>query len=132
MNSFKFLVVDDSLTMRRIIITSLRAIGYLQFVEAADGQEAVRAMKEGGIDFIIADWNMPVMTGIELANWVRNDNGFRHVPILMVTTKSNVEDVLEAMRAEIDDYIIKPFEPHGLKEKIDKILQLHGLNATRA
>ena len=123
MKTVKILVVDDSLTMRRIIMNALKAIGYEHFLEAANGQEALRLILDEGCDFIIVDWNMPVMTGVELANWVRNNGFFRQLPILMITTKSGTEDIHEALGADIDDYIVKPFTPASLKEKMESILQ---------
>ena len=122
MDTPKFLIVDDSLTMRRIIMNALRAINYTNFVEAENGQDALTLLLDEGADFLISDWNMPVMTGIELAQWVRNNGFFRRMPILMITTKSNSEDILEALGTEVDDYIVKPFTPQSLKEKIDRVL----------
>ena len=125
MNTQKFLVVDDSLTMRRIIRNALRSIGFENVREAANGQLAQQVMLEEGADFLVLDWNMPVMSGVELAKWVRGNNFFRNIPVLMITTKSSTDDIMVALGAEVDDYIIKPFTPQGLKEKIEKI------NATR-
>ena len=122
MSTPKFLVVDDSLTMRRIIMSSLRSIGYTSVIEAENGQRAVTTMLDQGCDFLILDWNMPIMTGIELARWVRANEFFRSTPILMITTKSNTDDIMVALGAEVDDYIIKPFTPAGLREKIARIM----------
>ena len=122
MEATKFLVVDDSLTMRRIIINALKSIGFAKIAEAENGQDALRILLDEGCDFLIADWNMPVMTGIELARWVRNNGFFRRMPILMITTKSSTEDILEALGSDVDDYIVKPFTPQSLKEKIEKIM----------
>ena len=122
MDTPKFLIVDDSLTMRRIIMNALRAINYTNFVEAENGQDALTLLLDEGADFLISDWNMPVMTGIELAQWVRNNGFFRRMPILTITTKSNSEDILEALGTEVDDYIVKPFTPQSLKEKIDRVM----------
>ncbi|MBI1807131.1 MAG: response regulator [Ignavibacteria bacterium] len=123
MGSPKFLVVDDSVTMRRIIINALRAIGYDNLIEAEDGQDALQKLLDKGADFVIADWNMPEMTGLELASWIRGNGFFSRLPILMITTRGSKDDVLKARGAEINDYILKPFSPQSLKEKIDKILK---------
>ena len=128
MESPKFLIVDDSLTMRRIIMNALKAIGYTNFAEAENGQDALSVLLDEGCDFLICDWNMPVMTGIELADWVRNNGFFRRLPILMITTKSSTEDILEALGSKVNDYIVKPFTPQNLKEKIDKIMQGQEVN----
>jgi two-component system chemotaxis response regulator CheY len=115
----KFLVVDDSATMRRIVINSLQRIGYTDIVEASDGQEAL-GRTDASVEFVITDWNMPNMTGLELAREIRaRGNG---VPILMVTTRSVREDILAAVEAGVSNYIVKPFTPQVLKEKIDQVL----------
>ena len=117
----KFLVADDSATMRRIVINSLQRIGYADFVEAEDG-EAAFASFDSSIDFVITDWNMPGMTGLDLARAVRSHAAGGSVPILMVTTRSVREDILAAVEAGVNNYIVKPFTPQVLKEKIDLVL----------
>jgi two-component system, chemotaxis family, chemotaxis protein CheY len=119
----KFMVVDDSLTMRRIVINTLKSIGYEDVAEAADGKEAMNKLLAGGADFLITDWNMPEMNGLELAKWVRSSEKYASMPILMVTTRGNKEDVIEAMKARVNNYIIKPFTAQGLKDKIDQVLK---------
>ena len=123
MASRRFLIVDDSITMRRIISSALRSIGHDQLIEAENGQDALRKLLDEGADFVIADWNMPEMTGLELARWIRGNGFFARLPILMITTRGSKEDVVEALGAEVNDYIVKPFTPQGLREKIDKILK---------
>ncbi len=119
----RFLVVDDSPTMRRIVINALRSFGYDDIVEAADGQEALQKLEsEGNIDFVITDWNMPNMTGLELTKAIRSHPKFSNLPILMVTTRGLKEDILQALQARVNNYIVKPFTPNILKEKIEKIL----------
>jgi len=119
----RFLVVDDSPTMRRIVINALRSFGYDDIVEAADGQEALQKLEsEGNIDFVITDWNMPNMTGLELTKAIRSHPKFSNLPILMVTTRGLKEDILQALQAKVNNYIVKPFTPNILKEKIEKIL----------
>ena len=117
----KFLVVDDSATMRRIVINSLQRIGYGETVEAADGQEAL-AKFDSSVTFVITDWNMPVMTGTEFTKLLRLRPDGARVPVLMVTARSMKDDILAAMEAGVNNYIVKPFTPHVLKEKIDALL----------
>jgi two-component system, chemotaxis family, chemotaxis protein CheY len=121
--NIKFLVVDDSLTMRRIVTNALNSLGYTSVIEAADGKEAITKLNSEGADFLITDWNMPEMNGLELAKSVRATAQFENLPILMVTTRGNKDDVMEAMKARVNNYIIKPFTPQGLKEKIEQILK---------
>lgn len=117
----KFLVVDDSATMRRIVINSLQRIGFSDTVEAGDGQEAL-AKFDSSITFVITDWNMPNMSGTEFTKALRSRDDGRHVPVLMVTARSVKEDILTAMEAGVNNYIVKPFTPQVLKEKIDALL----------
>jgi two-component system chemotaxis response regulator CheY len=117
----KFLVVDDSSTMRRIVVNSLQRIGHTDVVEAGDGKEALERY-DASVKFVITDWNMPNMTGTELARALR-DRG-EQVPILMVTARSVREDIIEAMEAGVNNYIVKPFTPQILKEKIDALLSV--------
>jgi two-component system chemotaxis response regulator CheY len=117
----KFLVVDDSATMRRIIVNSLQRIGYAECVEAADGRDALDKFDES-VKFVITDWNMPTMSGIEFARALRASNAGKNVPILMVTTRSVRDDIVAAVEAGVNNYIVKPFTPQVLKEKIDQVL----------
>lgn len=117
----KFLVVDDSLTMRRIIINGLQRIGFNDAVEASDGKDALDKF-DGSIGFIITDWNMPNMSGLEFARSVRAHPAGATVPILMVTTRGAREDIVSAVEAGVNNYILKPFTPTVLKEKIDRLL----------
>lgn len=117
----KFLVVDDSLTMRRIIINALQRIGYTDAVEAGDGEDALGKF-DSSVGFIITDWNMPVMSGLEFARAVRAHPYGQAVPILMVTTRGAREDIVAAVEAGVNNYILKPFTPSVLKEKIDRLL----------
>jgi len=129
MANTKFLVVDDSLTMRRIVINTLKSIGFDNVVEAADGKDAVAKLMSEGADFLITDWNMPEMSGLDLTKWVRANQQFAEIPILMITTRGNKEDVIEAMKMRVNNYIVKPFTAPGLKEKIDQILKTVGTGA---
>ena len=117
----KFLVVDDSATMRRIVVNSLQRIGFNETVEAADGVEAL-AKFDDSITFVITDWNMPNMSGTELTKALRLRGDGKNVPVLMVTARSVRDDILVAMEAGVNNYIVKPFTPQVLKEKIDAIL----------
>jgi two-component system chemotaxis response regulator CheY len=119
----KFLVVDDSVTMRRIVLNSLKNLGYNDFVEANDGREAIEKLSgDNQINFIITDWNMPGVSGLELVKAVRSSEKLSGLPILMVTTRGIKEDIIEALQAKVNNYIIKPFTPAVLKEKIEQIL----------
>ncbi len=123
MSTLKFLVVDDSPTMRRIVCNALREIGYGTFVEAADGNEAVKKLHEEAIDFLITDWNMPNMNGLDLTKTIRSSPATESLPILMITTRGMKEDVIDALQARVNNYIVKPFTPDVLREKIDLILK---------
>ena len=117
----KFLVVDDSATMRRILVNSLQRIGYGDCVEAEDGQQAIEKF-DPSIGFVITDWNMPKMSGLDFAKALRAHGNGKTVPILMVTTRSVREDIVAAVEAGVNSYIVKPFTPQVLKEKIDQVL----------
>jgi two-component system chemotaxis response regulator CheY len=105
------------------VVNTLKTLGYDQVMEAADGKDALAKLLTEGADFVITDWNMPEMNGLELAKAVRGNPQFETLPILMVTTRGNKEDVIEAMKVRVNNYIIKPFTPQGLKDKIDQILK---------
>ena len=123
MANLKFLVVDDSITMRRIVINTLKNMGHDKIVEAVDGEDALAKLQvEDDVNFIITDWNMPNMTGLEFVKQVRSDPSTKDLPILMVTTRGMKQDILEAMQAKVNSYIIKPFTPQAIKEKIEKVL----------
>ena len=125
----KILVVDDSATMRRIIVNSLQRIGYTDCAEASDGREALEKFNPS-IGFVITDWNMPNMSGLEFARALRASEDGRTVPILMVTTRSVREDIVAAVEAGVNNYVVKPFTPQVLKEKIDQILGAVALTAS--
>lgn len=125
----KFLVVDDFSTMRRIIKNLLHDLGYANVTEADDGNSALPILKAGGIDFLITDWNMPGMPGLELLKQVRADPKLASMPVLMLTAEAKREQIVEAAQAGVSGYVIKPFTAAILKEKIDKIL---GARATSA
>lgn len=118
----KFLVVDDSPTMRRIVINALKSFGYNDVIEAADGELAVDQLNAEKVDFVITDWNMPNMTGLELTQYIRGNEKFKSIPILMVTTRGLKADIIEALKARVNNYVVKPFTPQVLKEKMDAVL----------
>ena len=98
MATTKFLIVDDSLTMRRIVINTLKSIGFENVIEAADGKDAMAKLLSEGAEFLITDWNMPEMSGLDLVKWARASEQFADMPILMITTRGNKDDVIEAMK----------------------------------
>lgn len=119
----KFLVVDDSVTMRRIVNNSLKTLGYTDVVEASDGKDALSKLAaDASINFVITDWNMPVMSGLELSQAIRGDAKMSNIPILMVTTRGVKEDIVQALQAKVNNYVVKPFTPQVLKEKLDQVL----------
>ena len=120
----KFLVVDDSPTMRRIVCNALRDIGYSEVVEAEDGQDALDKIDAHSFEFIITDWNMLNMNGLDLTKSIRDHDRFGELPILMITTRGMQEDVIAAMQARVNNYIVKPFTAKILREKIDMVLKI--------
>ncbi len=117
----KILVVDDHQTMRRIIMNLLRDLGFDNTDDADDGKTALPKLQAGGFDFLITDWNMPIMEGIELVKAVRADKKLADMPILMVTAEARKEQIVEAAQAGINGYVVKPFNAQTLSEKIDAI-----------
>jgi two-component system, chemotaxis family, chemotaxis protein CheY len=122
MAALKFLIVDDSITIRRIIINALKTVGYLNVVEASNGKEALVKLEAENIDFLITDWNMPEMNGLDLTKEIRKNPTSMQLPILMITTRGTEADVIDALQARVNSYIVKPFTPQELKTKIDEIL----------
>ena len=118
----KFLVVDDFSTMRRIIKNLLHDLGYPNVEEADDGKTALPMLQAGGFDFLITDWNMPGMPGLDLIKAVRADGKLAKMPVLMLTAEAKREQIIEAAQAGVNGYVIKPFTAETLKEKLDKIL----------
>jgi len=109
--------------MRRIVCNALNAIGYSELLEAADGCEALLKLSVVPIDFVITDWIMPNMNGLTLTKTIRNHPDFRDLPVLMITTRGMQEDVISALYARVNSYIVKPFSPGTLREKIDLVLK---------
>lgn len=121
--NMKILIVDDFSTMRRIIKNLLRDLGFTNTIEADDGQSALPLLKAGSIDFLITDWNMPGMSGIDLLKTVREDPNIKQIPVLMVTAEAKREQIIAAAQAGVNGYVVKPFTATVLKEKIDKIFE---------
>lgn len=119
--NMKILAVDDFSTMRRIVRNILRQLGYNNITEADDGVAAFEQLKQDKADFIISDWNMPNMTGLDLLKAVRADADLKDIPVLLVTAEALKDNVVEAVKAGVNGYIVKPFTPETLKEKIDSI-----------
>jgi two-component system chemotaxis response regulator CheY len=119
----KILVVDDFSTMRRIVKNLLRDLGFTNTVEADDGKTALPILEAGGIDFLVTDWNMPGMTGIDLLAAVRKNPELVDLPVLMVTAEAKREQIIMAAQAGVNGYVIKPFTAATLKEKIEKIFE---------
>ncbi len=119
--NMRILVVDDFATMRRIIKNILRQLGFNNITEADDGTSAWEVLNQDKIDFVISDWNMPKMPGIDLLRKVRASEEFADMPFLMVTAEAQQENVIEAVQAKVSNYIVKPFTPDVLIQKIEKI-----------
>lgn len=121
--NIKILVVDDFSTMRRIIKNLLRDLGFTNTAEADDGLTALPMLQGGGFDLLITDWNMPGMQGIDLLKAVRADPKLAAMPVMMVTAEQKKEQIIEAAKAGVNGYIVKPFTAATLKEKLDKIFE---------
>ncbi len=121
--NIKILIVDDFSTMRRIIKNLLRELGFNNTAEADDGTSALPMLQAGGFQLLVTDWNMPGMTGIDLLKAVRADPKLARLPVLMVTAEQKKEQIIEAAKAGVNGYIVKPFTAQTLKEKIDKIFE---------
>lgn len=122
--NMKILVVDDFSTMRRIVKNLLRELGFTNLHEADDGQTALPLLQSAGdFDFLVTDWNMPGMQGIDLLKAVRSDPKLSSMPVLMVTAEQKREQIVEAAQAGVNGYIVKPFTAVTLKEKLDKIFE---------
>jgi len=119
--NMKILVVDDMSTMRRIIKNTLKQIGYQNMDEAEDGQQALNKLRQDSYGFVVSDWNMPNMSGLDLLKAIRQDPALAALPVMLVTAESKKENILEAIQSGVSNYIVKPFTAETMKEKIDKI-----------
>lgn len=122
-NAIRYLVVDDFSTMRRIVKNLLQELGYQNIQEADDGKTAWPMLQSGNFDFVITDWNMPLMPGLDLLKAIRADEKLKGIPVLMVTAEAKREQIVEAAQAGVSGYVVKPFTADTLKQKLDKILQ---------
>ncbi len=120
--NMKIITVDDSATMRRIIKNSLKAIGYAEVLEAENGQVGLAKIQTEGVDFVITDWSMPVMTGLEMVHAIRSNPALKDLPILMVTAVGQKEEIVQAVSAGVNGYIVKPFEAETLHAKMQQVL----------
>lgn len=127
--TLKVLVVDDMSTMRRILKNVLKQIGYTDLHEAEDGAVGLKKLREGGFGLVVSDWNMPVMTGIELLRAIRADSDIKHLPVLMVTAEAQKDNIIEAVQAGVNNYVVKPFTADALLEKLEKIFAKKTVNA---
>jgi two-component system chemotaxis response regulator CheY len=125
--NLKILIVDDFSTMRRIVRNLLKELGYTNADEAEDGVVALQKLKGGNFQFVVSDWNMPNMTGIELLRAIRADVELKHLPVLMVTAEAKKENIIEAAQAGASGYVVKPFTAVTLEEKLNKVFEKHGL-----
>jgi len=119
--NMKFLVVDDFSTMRRIVRNLLKELGFTNIEEAEDGVDALSKLRGGNFEFVVSDWNMPNMTGIDLLRAIRADASLKHLPVLMVTAEAKKENIIEAAKAGANGYVVKPFTAATLDEKLKKI-----------
>ena len=119
--NMRILVVDDFATMRRIISNVLKQLGFDHILEAEDGTKALQILETEKIDFVITDWNMPQMSGLDLLKAIRSSEDKKHIPVLMVTAEAMQENIIKAAQAGVNNYIIKPFDAKTLSDKINKI-----------
>lgn len=119
--NMKILVVDDFSTMRRIVRNLLKELGFSNVHEAEDGVDALKKLRAESFDFVVSDWNMPNMTGIDLLREIRGDGALKHLPVLMVTAEAKRENIIEAAQAGASGYVVKPFTAITLDEKLQKI-----------
>ncbi len=125
--NLKILVVDDFSTMRRIVRNLLKELGYTNVDEAEDGVVAMQRLKGNNFQFVITDWNMPNMTGIELLRAVRADPSLKHLPVLMITAEAKKENIIVAAQSGASGYIVKPFTAGTLEEKLGKVFDKYGM-----
>ncbi len=121
-----FLVVDDFPTMRRIVRTLLKELGFSNVEEAEDGQDGLAKLRTGNFDFVLSDWNMPNLDGLEMLKQIRADDSLKHLPVLMVTAEAKKENIIAAAQAGANGYVVKPFTAATLEEKLGKIFAKMG------
>lgn len=123
----KFLVVDDFSTMRRIVRNLLKELGFSNVHEAEDGIAALALLRSSNFDFVVSDWSMPHMSGLDLLKEIRSDANLKHLPVLMVTAEAKKENIISAAEAGASGYVVKPFTAVTLEQKLNKIFHAHGL-----
>ncbi len=121
--NMKIMVVDDMSTMRRIVRNVLKQLGFTNVEEAENGKEALEKLKGDAFGFVVSDWNMPVMTGIDMLRAIRADEALKQIPVLMVTAEAQKENIIEAVQAGVSNYIVKPFTAEALQDKMAKIFK---------
>ncbi|MGM0703532.1 MAG: chemotaxis response regulator CheY [Pseudomonadota bacterium] len=121
-----FLVVDDFPTMRRIVRSLLKELGYTNVEEAEDGQDALSKLRAGNFEFVVSDWNMPNLDGLEMLKQIRADDALKDLPVLMVTAEAKKENIIAAAQAGASGYVVKPFTAATLEEKLNKIFEKLG------
>ncbi len=119
----RILVVDDFSTMRKIVKNVLKQLGYNNIEEAENGAEALQKLRSKKFDFVVSDWNMPNMDGLEMLKAIRSDAELKHLPVLMVTAEAEKDKVIAAIKAGVNNYIVKPFTAETLKQKMEQIYQ---------
>jgi two-component system chemotaxis response regulator CheY len=119
--NMKVLIVDDFATMRRILRNMLKQIGFKNINEADNGKTALKELKKSNFDLILCDWNMPEMSGLELLNKVRSDDELKNIPFVMVTAEAQKDNIVEAVKAGVSNYIVKPFTAETVSEKLNKV-----------
>ena len=119
--NMKILVVDDFSTMRRIVKNILRQLNFVNIIESDDGSTALEVLQREKIDLVISDWNMPKMTGLELLKVLKADDALKHIPFLLVTAEAQQENIIEAVKSGVSNYIVKPFTAETLSQKINQI-----------
>ncbi|GHB10197.1 chemotaxis response regulator CheY [Salinicola rhizosphaerae] len=124
--NMRILVVDDFPTMRRIVRSLLKELGFENVEEAEDGQEALTKLRAGGFEFVVSDWNMPNLDGLEMLKEIRQDSALSSLPVLMVTAEAKKENIIAAAQAGANGYVVKPFTAATLEEKLNKIFEKLG------
>jgi len=119
----KILVVDDMVTMRKIVKNILKQLGFNNIEEAENGQEGLQKLRGGTFGFVVSDWNMPIMTGIDMLRAIRADEKLKTIPVLMVTAEAQQSNLIEAVQAGVSNYIVKPFTAETMQEKLAKIFK---------
>ncbi len=125
--NLSILVVDDFPTMRRIVRSLLKELGFTNVEEAEDGQDALNKLRAGGFQFVVSDWNMPNLDGLEMLKQIRADEALKDLPVLMVTAEAKKENIIAAAQAGASGYVVKPFTSATLEEKLNKIFEKLGM-----